>query len=76
MIYENICRIAKEKGFSIAFLERQAKMSVGSICKWESNVSPTVKNLKKVADILGCTLDDLLKSNEVNEKSETEEKGE
>lgn len=61
MIYENICRIAKEKGFSIAFLERQAKMSVGSICKWGKGVSPTVKNIKKVADILKCTVDELLK---------------
>lgn len=69
MIYENICRIAKEKGFSIAFIERQAKMSVGSICKWENSANPTVRNLKKVADVLECTLDDLLKSKEVDEET-------
>ena len=60
MIYENICRIAKEKGFSIASLEREAEMSVGSICKWGKNVSPTVKHIKKVADILDCTSDELI----------------
>ena len=60
MIYENICRIAKEKGFSIASLEREAEMSVGSICKWGKNVSPTVKHIKKVADILDCKIDELI----------------
>ena len=60
MIYENICRIAKEKGFSIASLEREAEMSVGSISKWGKNLSPTVKHIKKVADILDCTIDELI----------------
>lgn len=60
LIYKNILKIAKEKGFSIASLERQAGMSVGSICKWKNNVSPTVENLKKIADILECTIDELL----------------
>ena len=26
----------------------------------EDSVSPTVKNLKKVADVLGCTVDELI----------------
>lgn len=64
MIYENICRIAKEKGYSIASLEREAEMSVGSICKWGKNVSPTVKHIKKVADILDCTIDELITGKE------------
>lgn len=61
LIYENICRLLKEKGISICDLEKQAGMSVGSICKWGKGVSPTVKNIKKVADILKCTVDELLK---------------
>lgn len=35
-------------------------VSSGSICKWGNGVSPTVRNIKRVANILGCTVDDLL----------------
>ena len=60
LIYDKICTIAKEKGISINRLEREANVSTGSICKWGINVSPTVKNIKKVADVLGCSVDELL----------------
>lgn len=61
MIYNKICIIAKKKGISINRLEQEANVSTGSICKWGSSVSPTVKNIKKVADVLGCSVDELLK---------------
>lgn len=60
MIYENICKLAKERGISINKLEGKANVSTGSICKWGNGVSPTVKNIKKVADILKCTVDELI----------------
>lgn len=60
MIYENICTRAKNRGISINKIEEQADISTGSICKWGRYVSPTVKNLKKVADILECTVDELI----------------
>lgn len=60
LIYENICKLAKKQGLSINKLEEKADVSTGSICKWGKSVSPTVKNLKKVADILGCTVDELI----------------
>ena len=60
MIYENICKLAKERGISINKLEEKANVSTGSICKWGNSVSPTVKNIKKVADILKCTVDELI----------------
>lgn len=49
MIYENICKLAKERGISINKLEEKANVSTGSICKWGNSVSPTVKNIKKEA---------------------------
>lgn len=52
MIYENICKLAKERGISINKLEEKANVSTGSICKWGNSVSPTVKNIKKVADVI------------------------
>lgn len=66
MIYSNICKKAKEKGISINNLEQQAGVSRGGICKWNV-VSPSVKNLKKVADILECTLEELLDNEEKKE---------
>lgn len=53
MIYDNIFERAKKRGISINKLEEQAELSKGSICKWGKSVSPTVKSIKKVADILG-----------------------
>lgn len=60
MIYDNIRRRAKERGISINKLEEEANVSTGSICKWGNRISPTVKNIKKVADILECTVDELI----------------
>ena len=64
MIYENICKFAKKCDISINKLEEKANVSTGSICKWGRSVSPTVKNLKKVADVLGCTVDELIAGEE------------
>lgn len=60
LIYENICKFAKKCDISINKLEEKANVSTGSICKWGRSVSPTVKNRKKVADVLGCTVDELI----------------
>ena len=58
-LYEVICQISKEKNISINQLEERAGLSTGSIYKWKT-VSPTVKNLKKVAEVLETTVDSLL----------------
>ena len=58
-LYEVIYQISKEKGISINLLEEKAGLSTGSIYKWNT-VSPTVKNLKKVAEVLETTVDSLL----------------
>ena len=64
MIYNNVCNKSKQLGISINALEKRADLSVGSICKWNV-VSPTARSLKKVADILKCSVDELLKETEV-----------
>ncbi len=58
-IFDNVARRAKEKGISINSLEIKAGVSVGSVYKW-NDVSPTVRNLSKVAEVLECTVDELL----------------
>lgn len=52
--------ICNSKGMSIAKLEKTVGISNGVIGKWGKS-SPTVDKLKKVADYLGVTVDDLLK---------------
>lgn len=59
MVYDNICATAKLSGLSINFIESEAGLSVGSMCKW-NKVSPTARSLKKVAKLLGVTVDSLL----------------
>lgn len=58
-IYDNICKKTKKVEISINELEKRAHISTGSIYKWNT-VSPTIRNIKKVADILNCSIEDLL----------------
>lgn len=60
MIFDNICRLCKEKGISIAKLEKEAGLGNATIRGWAGS-SPRVENLQAVAKVLGCTVDELLK---------------
>lgn len=62
-IFDNIRTIARVKNIPIYELEKKAGISTGSTYKWNS-VSPTVRNLEKVATVLGCTIEELLDSGE------------
>lgn len=57
--YDKIKSKAKDQKISIIDLERSAKIGIGSVGKW-NDVSPTAKSLKAVADVLGCTVDELI----------------
>lgn len=59
MIYQNISRLCKGKGISIAKLERDLGIGNGTIGRWGKS-APTVDNVKKVADYFGVTVDYLL----------------
>lgn len=59
MIYDNIKRACKKNGVAIRKLESDLDLSQGSVCKWNS-VSPSVASIKKVADYLGVTVDELI----------------
>ena len=58
-IFDNVSRRAVEKGISINSLEEKAGIATGSIYKWKT-ASPTVRTVSKVAEVLGCSVDDLL----------------
>ena len=60
MLLEQIKIQCKKHNTSVVKLEDELGFGRGTIYKWE-NVSPTIQNLKKVADYFGCTIDELLK---------------
>lgn len=60
MIYNKIRRLCAERGISTREIERACGLGSRSIENWKTS-SPTVANLKAVADFLGVTVDELLK---------------
>lgn len=59
MILVNITKLCKEKGISIAKLERETGIGNGTISRWGTS-SPTVESVRKVADFFGVTVDALI----------------
>lgn len=59
MIYNKIRDICKEKGMSVAAVEKKAGLSRGAISKW-NNSTPSAENLNSVAKILKVKIDKLL----------------
>lgn len=59
MLYENVLRLATDRGMSISELEKKAGLSNASISKWKKS-SPTADNLKAVAKVLKVKVDKLL----------------
>lgn len=56
---EKIKEIAKEKQISINQLEIDTGLARGTIAHW-NEVPKSIKTIKKVADALGVTVDELL----------------
>lgn len=59
MLLTNIRRLCSQKLVSIAKLERATGIGNGTIGRWGTS-SPSIENLKKVADYFGVTVDELL----------------
>lgn len=58
-VYDNVKKIADEKGISIYRLERDTGISNGAIARWNDAV-PTSVNLMKVAKYLGVKVEELM----------------
>ncbi len=59
---EILYRKAKEQRYSIAALERTADLGNGVIGKWrDGTCEPSIKSIKAISKVLGCTVDELLK---------------
>ncbi len=63
MLSENIKKLRKKKGISQDRLAKLADVTHTTLVKIESgaNDNPTIKTLKKIANALEVTLDDLIK---------------
>ena len=63
MVYTGIKQICESKGVSVAFVEREAGLTNGSISKWNDS-KPIAENLHAAAKVLGVTVEDLLEEKE------------
>lgn len=62
MIYDRVKALAKKRNVSIRKIEIDCGFSQGSVCKW-NDISPSAEKVKKVADYLNTSVDEILKSN-------------
>ncbi|MDZ5759661.1 helix-turn-helix transcriptional regulator [Carnobacterium maltaromaticum] len=62
-LLENIKRAASERKISVYRIEKDSGLSNGTIGKWGSgiNKTPNMSSLKKVADYLDVSIDELIK---------------
>lgn len=68
MLVENIKSLCVCRGISISALERKLNFGNSTISKWEKS-SPSIENVSKVANYFGCTVDELLKSDDPTNKA-------
>lgn len=60
---ENIKRICAERGMTVQQLEERANVAAGTVGRWgkDGKFTPAVDKVKRVADALGVTVDELLR---------------
>ena len=63
LILDNIKRLCREHKTNITNMEKEVGLGFGTVYKW-GKVSPSVDNLKLVADYFGVTVDELLSKTE------------
>ena len=59
MNFDKLVELCKEHGINFSRLEKECGIGNGVIARWKSS-SPSVANLKAVADFFGVTVDELL----------------
>ena len=59
MLYERIQKICNSRGITVKKLERDLEFLNSTIRKWKTS-SPSIENLKKVADYFNITVDELI----------------
>ena len=68
-LLKRIKSICESKGLSLRQLEQEAGLALNTISRWEKN-KPSIDKVKKVADTLGVTMDELLREEEADDNPE------
>lgn len=64
MLYAKIKSLCKEKGVSIAKVEKECNIGNATIRRWDRSF-PRIDTLKKVADYFGVPIDYFLESDKI-----------
>lgn len=64
MIYNNVKSLCDEQGLTIMALEQRAGLANGTVGGWRT-AKPMAESLMKVARVLGTTVDELMREEEV-----------
>ena len=59
MLYNKVVEFCKKEGIPVYVFEKECGLGNGTIRGWK-NSSPSVENLKKVADYFDITVDELI----------------
>lgn len=70
MIADNIRVLCRERGITLAELERSTGLGNGLIAKWNEN-NPRLDRIKAVADFFGVTVDSLITGGADHAKANT-----
>lgn len=58
----------KKKGYTQSDVAKALGVKQNTVCQWESGVrNPSLENVKRLAELLHCTTDDILKGEFTNE---------
>lgn len=60
MIYDNVKALCEERNLTIQKLEEQAKLANGTIGRWRDS-KPMAESIKKVATVLGVSMEEVMK---------------
>lgn len=72
-VLDKVKQLASKKGYSLLALNDKAKLGKNAIYKWKTQ-QPSTENLKKVADVLGVSVDYLLGNTDDMHSSNTQNK--
>ena len=68
MLYEKISGLCAERGITVSRLESELGLGNGTIGKWRTS-TPTLQNIKRVADYFGVPIDSLAENGEFIENN-------
>lgn len=69
-VYENVKKIAKQRGLSLQKVAEEAGLGINSIYDWRK-IDPSISKVQKVADVLHVSLNELVNDDSNNISNNT-----